>query len=58
MEKKLKVDPKGHTMLSRTEMQSISGGSILETVVKLCLSGMDYFYRMGISEAKRMKAQL
>lgn len=58
MEKNLRVSPQGQTMLSREEMKSISGGSITETVVKLVLSGMEYFYRMGISEAKRMKAQL
>lgn len=58
MEKKMKVDPKGITMLSRAEMQSISGGSLVETVVKLVLSGAEYFFYMGIREAKRMKAQL
>jgi hypothetical protein len=58
MEKKLKVDPKGQSMLSRAEMKGITGGSLTETVVKLVLSGMEFFYRMGINEAKRMKAQL
>jgi hypothetical protein len=58
MEKKLKVDPKGQTMLTHEEMQSITGGSLTETVVKLVLSGMEYFYNMGIREAKRMKALL
>ena len=58
MEKKSKVDPKGQIMLSREDMRCICGGSLLETVVKLALSGMQYFYQMGISEAKRMKALL
>ncbi|HUQ66600.1 MAG TPA: hypothetical protein VM101_10615 [Flavitalea sp.] len=58
MKKKLKVDPKGQTMLSREEMRCIQGGSLTETVVKLVLSGMEYFYNMGIREAKRMKALL
>lgn len=58
MENKLKVDPKGQTMLSRAEMQNISGGSLVETLVKLVISGAEYFFRMGITEAKRMKAQL
>jgi hypothetical protein len=58
MEKNLKVDPKGQSMLSRAEMKGITGGSLTETVVKLVLSGMEFFYRMGINEAKRMKAQL
>jgi len=52
------VDPKGQTMLTRQEMQSITGGSLTETLVKLVLSGMDYFFRMGVTEAKRMKALL
>jgi len=58
MEKKLEVDPKGQTMLSRTEMQNICGGSILETVVKLVLSGAEFCFRLGIREAQRVKAQL
>ena len=58
MEKNLKVDPKGQSMLSRAEMKSVTGGSLTETVVKLVMSGMEFFFRMGISEAKRMKAQL
>ena len=58
MEKQVKVDPKRPLMLSRNEMQNIVGGSITETVIKAVLSGMEYFYRMGIREAKRMKAQL
>ena len=58
MEKNLKVDPKGQSMLSRGEMKIITGGSLTETIVKLVLSGMEFFYRMGISEAKRTKAQL
>ena len=58
MEKKSRVDPVGQVMLSREEMQNITGGSLVETLVKLVLSGVDYFYRMGITEAKRMKAQL
>jgi hypothetical protein len=58
MVKKLKVDPKGQTMLSRAEMKNISGGSILETVVKMVLSGAEYCFRLGIREAQRVKAQL
>jgi hypothetical protein len=58
MEKNLKVDPKGHAMLTRSEMQNISGGSLLETIVKLVLSGAEYCYHMGVREAQRMKAQL
>ena len=58
MEKKLKVDPKGQTMLSPEEMRCITGGSITETVAKLALSGMQFFGNMGIKEAKRMKALL
>ena len=58
MEKKLEVDPKGQTMLSRTEMQNICGGSILETVVKLVLSGAEFCFRLGVREAQRVKAQL
>ena len=58
MEKRSMVDPKGQTMLTRQEMQNITGGSLTETLVKLVLSGMDYFFRMGVTEAKRMKALL
>lgn len=58
MEKQEKGDPKGHLMLSRNEMQDIVGGSITETIIKAVLSGMEFFYRMGIREAKRMKTQL
>lgn len=58
MEKQLKVDPKGHSLLSRTEMQDIVGGSLMEMVIKLVMSGMDYCFRGGIREAKRMKALL
>lgn len=54
----MKVDPKGHLLLSRTEMQEITGGSLTDIVVKLVLSGMDFFYRMGVREAKRMKSLL
>jgi hypothetical protein len=58
MEENLEVDPKGQSMLSRAEMQNICGGSILETVVKLVLSGAEYCFRLGIREAQRVKAQL
>lgn len=58
MEKQLRVDPKGHCLLSAEEQRSIKGGSITETVIKLVISGMDYFFRMGVREAKRMKSQL
>ena len=58
MEKRMKVDPKGQCELSRNEMQTITGGSITETVIKLVLSGASYFYQMGVREAKRMKALL
>ncbi|MBL7696572.1 MAG: hypothetical protein JNK79_00370 [Chitinophagaceae bacterium] len=58
MEKQLKVDPKGHFMLSYDEMRNITGGGLTETVIKLVLAGMDFCYRMGIREAKRMKALL
>jgi len=58
MEKKLEDDPNGHTMLTRAEMQSVAGGSILETVVKLVISGAEYCFRLGIREAQRIKAQL
>jgi hypothetical protein len=58
MEKKLKVDPKGQTMLTRAEMQSISGGSLLDTIVKMVLSGAEYCFRLGVREAQRVKAQL
>ena len=58
MEKQLRVDPKGHSLLSAEELRNTKGGSITETLVKLVMSGMDYFFRMGVREAKRMKAQL
>jgi hypothetical protein len=58
MEKKSRVDPKGYTMLSHEEMQSISGGSLTESIVKMVFSAAEYFFRMGVREAKRMKAQL
>lgn len=58
MEKQIKVDPKGHLLLSQTEMRNIKGGSLTDIAVKLVLSGMDFFYRMGVREAKRMKALL
>jgi hypothetical protein len=52
------VDPRGNSLLSQEDMQNISGGSLTDTVIKLVISGMDFFYRMGIREAKRMKTQL
>ena len=58
MEKKLEDNPNGHTMLTRAEMQSVAGGSILETIVKLVISGAEFCFHMGIREAQRMKAQL
>jgi hypothetical protein len=58
MEKKLKVDPKGQTMLTRAQMQSVSGGSLVDTIVKLVISGAEYCFRMGVREAHRVKAQL
>ena len=58
MEKNIRVDPKGCAMLSRAEMQQIKGGSLTETIIKLVMSATEYFYRMGIMEAKRMKATM
>ena len=58
MEKQLKVDLRGHSMLSPDEMRNIKGGGLTDTVIKLVLAGMDYCFRMGIREAKRMKALL
>ena len=58
MEKKLRVDPKGQTTLSREEMNGVTGGSLTETLVKLVISGAEYFFRLGIREAKRIKATL
>ena len=54
----MQVDPKGHLLLKRAEMQNIKGGSLTDIVVKLVLSGVDFFYRMGIRESKRMKSLL
>lgn len=58
MEKQLRVDSKGHSMLNAQELRSIKGGSLTETVIKLVFAGMDFFFRMGVQEAKRMKSQL
>jgi hypothetical protein len=58
MEKEMKVDPKGQSALSCEEMTNITGGSITETVVKIVWSVTEYFFRVGVSEGKRMKAQL
>ena len=54
----MKVDPKGQSALSCEEMTNITGGSITETVVKIVWSVTEYFFRLGVSEGKRMKAQL
>jgi hypothetical protein len=58
MDKLTRVDPKGQTMLSPEEMQNITGGSLVETVAKIVWSISEYFFRMGVTEAKRMKALL
>lgn len=54
----MRVDPKGQSMLNREEMISVTGGSLTETVLKVVWSVSEYFFRMGVSEGKRMKALL
>ena len=52
------VDPMGQTMLTRAEMQSVTGGSLLDTIVKLVISGAEYCFLLGVREAQRVKAQI
>jgi len=58
MEKQLRTDPQGHILLSREQMDVISGGSLTETLVKLAMSAAAFFFNMGVQEAKRTKALL
>ena len=58
MEKKSKVDPKDHIMLSREEMENFCGGLRAEMILNFVFSGSGYLFREQLFEAKRIQALL
>ena len=58
MDKLTRVDPKGQTMLNAEEVGNITGGLLVEKLARIACSISEYFFRMGVTEAKRMKALL
>jgi len=45
-------------LLEETEMKNIKGGSIVNYLMKFAAWGAGYFFNMGVSEGRKMRALL